>query len=144
MAFLARSSTRRLAAPSPIWQFPSLDAPTPVTFQGKAGVTYLIRLDLPRHQRWEREHVVPPEGGEQKVVARLDPIVVKLWVETAPEGADVFINGTPVGRTPIELAGLDPQTTKTVEVRLKGYRPVRRTLDWSRETEKRLSFELEP
>ncbi|HUS68276.1 MAG TPA: serine/threonine-protein kinase [Kofleriaceae bacterium] len=121
-----------------------LDAPTPVTFQGKAGVSYLIRLDLPRHQRWEREHVVPPEGGAQKVVARLDPIVVKLWVETAPEGADVFINGTPVGRTPIELAGLDPQTTRTVEVRLKGYRPVRRTLDWSRETEKRLSFELEP
>jgi hypothetical protein len=121
-----------------------IDGVTPVTFHGKAGITYLIRVDLPRHQRWEREHAVPPEGGAQQVLARLDPIVVKLWVETTPKGADVFLNGTAVGRTPIELASLDPQTTRTVEVRLKGYRPVRRTLDWSRETEKRLSFELEP
>ena len=44
----------------------------------------------------------------------------------------------------LDLSGLDPQTTRSIEVRLKGYRPVRRTLDWSQETEKRLVFELEP
>jgi PEGA domain-containing protein len=78
------------------------------------------------------------------VVARLDPIVVKLWVESKPAGAEVFIGGTSAGRTPLDLSGLDPQTTRSIEVRLRGYRPVRRTLDWSQETEKRLVFELEP
>ena len=122
----------------------ALDAVTPTSFEGETGQTYLIRLDLPRHQRWEREHRVPEEGGQQRVVARLDPIVVKLWVESKPAGAEVFIGGTSAGRTPLDLSGLDPQTTRSIEVRLKGYRPVRRTLDWSQETEKRLVFELEP
>jgi len=121
-----------------------LDAVTPTSFEGKTGQTYLIRLDLPRHQRWERETRIPEEGGQQRVVARLDPIVVKLWVESTPPGAEVFIGGTSAGRTPLDLSGLDPQTTRSIEVRLKGYRPVRRTLDWSQETEKRLVFELEP
>ena len=121
-----------------------LDQVTPTSFVGETGQTYLIRLDLPRHQRWEREHLVPDEGGQQRVVARLDPIVVKLWVESKPAGAEVFIGGTSAGRTPLDLSGLDPQTTRSIEVRLKGYRPVRRTLDWSQETEKRLVFELEP
>jgi serine/threonine protein kinase len=121
-----------------------LDAVTPTSFEGRTGQTYLIALDLPRHQRWERETRIPEEGGQQRVVARLDPIVVKLWVESKPPGAEVFIGGTSAGRTPIDLSGLDPQTTRSIEVRLKGYRPVRRTLDWSQETEKRLVFELEP
>ena len=121
-----------------------LDQVTPTSFVGQTGQTYLIRLDLPRHQRWEREHIVPDEGGQQRVVARLDPIVVKLWVESKPPGAEVFIGGTSAGRTPLDLSGLDPQTTRSIEVRLKGFRPVRRTLDWSQETEKRLVFELEP
>ncbi|HLU66149.1 MAG TPA: PEGA domain-containing protein [Kofleriaceae bacterium] len=121
-----------------------LPDPTPTSFQGKPGQKYLIRLDLPRYQRWEREHLVPADGREGTVVARLDPIVVKVKVTSTPPGAEVFIGGTSVGRTPLELGGLDPQTSRSIEVRLKGYRPVRRILDWSRETEKDLLFELEP
>jgi serine/threonine protein kinase len=122
----------------------ALPNPTPTTFDGATGKTYLIRLDLAKHQRWEREHPVGEEGGNQRVVARLDPIVVRLWVESKPPGAEVFIGGTSAGRTPLDLSGLDPQTTRSIEVRLKGFRPVRRTLDWTQETEKRLIFELEP
>jgi len=116
---------------------------TPTSFEGESGKTYLIRVDLAGHQRWEREHRVPDEGGSQTVVARLDPIGVRIIATSEPSDAEVFINGTSVGRTPLELDGLDPETTKSIEVRLKGYRPVRRALDWSQETEKTLEFPLE-
>ena len=123
----------------------AVDGKTPVTFQGTPGRKVLIGLDLPGHQRWERELTIPPEGGAQQVVARLDPVVVKIKVRSTPPGAEVFVNDTSVGHTPLELGGLDPQSSKVIELRLRGYRPVRRTLEWSKgETEKHLEFKLEP
>jgi hypothetical protein len=117
---------------------------TPTRFDhAEAGRTYLIAVDLDRHQRWEREASVPVEGGEIKLIARLELLRVTLKVQSDPPGAEVFVNGKSMGRTPVELPGLDPATTKVIELRKKGYRPVRRTLEWKKdEQEKPLSFNL--
>ncbi len=121
-----------------------LAEPTPTTIRGARGKRFLFGFELPRYQREEQEFVVPEQGGEHQVVARLDPMVVKLTVESTPTGAEVFVGGNSVGRTPLELPGLDPQSTTSIELRLKGYRPVRQSLDWSQETEQHLVIPLAP
>jgi hypothetical protein len=114
--------------------------PTPTRFVGEAGRKYLIALDLPRYQRWQRE----TSGGDEKVIARLDAVTVRLKVGSTPPDAEVLLNGASAGRTPIELGGLDPLTTKVIEVRHRCCKPVRQVLEWGdRELEKTLDFPLE-
>jgi serine/threonine protein kinase len=117
---------------------------TPTAIRGAPGERLLVGFELARFQREEQEFIVPAEGGEHQVVARLDPVVVKLTIESQPPGAEVFIGGNSVGRTPLQLPGLDPQSTTSIELRLKGHRPVRQTIDWSEKTEQRLLIPLTP
>jgi serine/threonine protein kinase len=119
-----------------------LSAQTPTAIHGAPGKRFVIRFEKARYQREEQEFVVPDQGDVHRVVARLDPMVVRLSVESEPTGAEVFIGGNSVGRTPLELPGLDPQTTTSIELRLKGYRPVRQQLDWSQKTDAQLSIKL--
>jgi len=116
---------------------------TPTTIRGARGKRYLFGFELPRYQHDDQEFIVPEQGAEHQVVARLDPMIVKLTIESVPPGAEVFLGGNSVGRTPLVLPGLDPQTTKFVELRLKGYRPVRQLLDWSTKTDQRLVVPLQ-
>ncbi|WP_456444850.1 PEGA domain-containing protein [Oceanithermus sp.] len=60
---------------------------------------------------------------------RLSPRLVRtvrtgtLFVDSSPQGAQVYVDGDPVGRTPVQLA-LD-EGTHDVELRLEGYEPYR-------------------
>lgn len=121
----------------------ALPEPTPTQIRGAPGARFLLRFELSRYQREEQEFVVPEQGDVHQVIARLDANVVTLSVDSVPQGAEVFIGGNSVGRTPLELPGLDPQSTTSIELRLKGYRPVRQPLDWARKSEERLVVELE-
>ena len=114
----------------------------PTSIRGAPGKRFLFSFDLPRYQHEDQEFVVPEQGGEHQVVARLDPMVVKLFVRSEPDGAEVFVGGNSVGRTPLVLPGLDPQSTTSIEVRLKGYRPVRQALDWSKQIEQTIDIRL--
>ena len=121
-----------------------LKSTTPTLYsEARAGKTYLIVVDLAGYQRWEKEERIPAEGGSHSVVAQLDKVVVSLSVSSEPPGASVYINNTPMGRTPLVLPNLDPATHTTLELRKKGFRPVRRSLDWTNETEKNLRIPLE-
>lgn len=121
-----------------------VDGVTPLEHPGLgAGTSYLIGVEYPGHKPWSSETEVSAEaGGVVKVIARLEMIVVKLTVGSTPPGAQVLINGSAVGITPVTLEGLDPRTTKNIELRLRRYRPIREELDWSTDTEKSLNFEL--
>ncbi len=120
-----------------------LPSPTPTQIRGAPGARVLLRFELPHYQRDEQEFVVPEQGDVHQVIARLDANVVKLSVDSVPQGAEVFIGGNSVGRTPLELPGLDPQSTTSIELRLKGFRPVRQPLDWANKSEERVVVELE-
>ncbi len=122
----------------------TLPAKTPTRFENaEAAGRYLIVIELRRYQRWEREVSIPKDGGVIKLIARLELVLVTLKVKSDPPGAEVFVNRKSMGRTPVELAELDPALTKTIELRKKGYRPIRVTLEWKDdETDKTLSYEL--
>ena len=121
-----------------------LPSRTPTLYSGaKPGERYVIAVDLKGYQKWESEQRIPPEGGNRSVVARLDKIVVSLRVDSEPPGASVVLNNIPMGRTPLVLPDIDPATATTLELRKRGYRPLRRNLDWSTETEKELRLLLE-
>jgi hypothetical protein len=61
-----------------------------------------------------------------------------------PPGADVYINGQLKGRTPVAIGDLDPDTTRTVELRLRDHAPEIRPLDWSQTSELDLEVRLRP
>ena len=122
-----------------------VEGKTPLSHSGVAvGTSYLIGVTYPGHKPWSSETEVSTQGGTTvKVIARLEAQLVKLKLSSEPSGAQVLLNGSPVGQTPLELDELDPRTTKYVELRLRGYRPIREDLEWGDDTEKTLSFKLQ-
>jgi serine/threonine protein kinase len=120
------------------------DGKTPFRFTEVAlGETYLIEVQSSGYKPWSNEVAITAKSSDVvKVIARLDAITVKLKVESKPKGAKVLINGNPIGVTPLTLEDLDPKTAKSIELQLKGYRPIRQDLDWADATEKTLSFEM--
>jgi serine/threonine protein kinase len=117
---------------------------TPTRLSGALpGQTYRIHVALAGYQPWQRELHAPVAGTEITVVAALKQIVVALQVDSQPQGAEVFLNGSSVGRTPLVLPHLDPGRAETVELRLKGYRPVRRKLHWGDATRLEIAVTLE-
>jgi serine/threonine protein kinase len=120
-----------------------LSDPTPVPFASTGpGARHEIRVDLARHRPWSQTVVVPRRGGEVRVMAFLSLNTVRLRITSVPAGAEVHLNGQLRGYTPTVLTELDPDTTKSVELRLKDYAPEIRVLDWSRSTEADLEVRL--
>jgi serine/threonine protein kinase len=118
---------------------------TPVPFTATApGARHEIKVDLARHRSWSQTVVVPRRGGEVRLMAFLTPNTVRLRVTSVPPGADVYINGQLKGRTPVAIGDLDPDTTRTVELRLRDHAPEIRSLDWSQSSELDLEVRLRP
>ena len=59
----------------------------------------------------------------------LDPLPASLTVRTSPPGAQVFLDGKEMGRSPLTLDGLAVGDGLAFEARLEGYRPVARALE---------------
>ena len=119
---------------------------TPVVFRGaEPGRTYTIGFELEGYEPMTRTVEYPANMNRHQLILRLNKQTVRLRVESEPPGAAVFINAQQVGKTPIELDALDPGETKTLELRMSGYRPSLRPLEWGEgEIDKKLQIELEP
>ena len=115
--------------------------PVPFTETGP-GARHEIQVQLARHRPWAQTVVVPRRGGEVRVMAFLSPNTVRLRVTSAPPGAEVYINGQLRGYTPTVLTDLDPDATRSVELRLKDWAPEVRTLDWSQNTDLSIDIRL--
>ncbi len=106
---------------------------TPAVFQGaEQGKTYVVAVELERHQRWESKVSVPQGEREVKVIARMQKLLVSLIVESKPSGAEVFLNGKNYGRTPLVLSDLDPDLATDLVLRLRNYEPKSQQLHWSK------------
>jgi hypothetical protein len=111
-----------------------------VVFTGaRPGKRYNVKFDLQGYHTKTQDVLVPEGGGEVTSLVLLERVEVKLIVTSNPR-ADVFVDSVRVGMSPLERTFLDPP--KTVELRLKGYKPERRKLDWSDQTEIALDIPL--
>jgi len=115
---------------------------TPSSFKTKPGARHDIDVSLPGYQPYHDTILVPESGGEQKILAFLIASTVRLKIITTPSGADVYVNGSLKGRSPIELPGLAPDSATDVEVRLKDYMPEHRTLTWTSGDEQTVELKL--
>jgi hypothetical protein len=105
---------------------------TPARFVSRPGARHEIVVSATRYKPWTQTVIVPSQGGDMRVVAVLTATTGKLRINSQPGGAEIWINGELRGVTPRTIEGLDPENTRTVEVRLKDYAPEVRELDWSK------------
>jgi uncharacterized protein (TIGR02266 family) len=98
--------------------------PVPFTAKLEKDKPYKVHVSAPGFAR----KTLDVKGGQDKVVAKLDPKPHVLAVTSDPAGAQVFIDGSGTGKaTPVELELTAAQAAKPklrVMVRKGGYRPV--------------------
>ena len=104
----------------------------------------MIAMTLAKYQDWTKQVQARRDGGESSVLGYLSAQRVRLHVSTTPPGAAVIINDKVHGRTPLDLADLDPEATRSLKVELKGYVSETRALDWSAGTKLDVDIALRP
>jgi hypothetical protein len=104
---------------------------TPYRLEGiTIGTSHDIRIELPKYQPYIDTVNIPKTGREVPVLALLKQVTGKLRILSIPEGAEVWLDGRQVGRTPAKLEGLDMAGTKKLELRLKDHQPHIQDLTW--------------
>jgi hypothetical protein len=104
---------------------------TPLTIDKvPVGTPHVIRVEYARHQPYEETIDIPRKGGEISVTATLKPITGKILVNSAPPNAEIHISGQLRGRTPMTVNGIDMESAKRLELRLKDYQPYVQDLNW--------------
>jgi hypothetical protein len=94
------------------------------------GVHHDVKVELAGYKPYSETIDVPKDGSEVQVSALLKPVTGTLRIVTNPDGADILINDQLRGRSPMTLTDIDMSSAKTLELRLKGYRPVSQNLAW--------------
>ncbi|MFW5798950.1 MAG: PEGA domain-containing protein, partial [Planctomycetota bacterium] len=90
-----------------------------LTLSGLAPGTYVLKLQADGYEDWLKE--VQLDDQPLELTARLVPQTpAALAVTSTPAHAEVFVDGVPRGRTPLELGDLRPGSA-TVRLELEGY-----------------------
>ncbi len=116
---------------------------TPTTFENAIiGEPYEISITYKGYKSWEKTHIVG--GRRETVTARMDQILVTLTLTSSPSGANVYLNGSKsaAGTTPLVLEDKVPDNVTNVEIKLDGFQPATRRLDWSETDSKTENFNL--
>jgi serine/threonine protein kinase len=100
------------------------------------GKRYRIVASKPGYEPKEKELLVEDDTD---VLLFLDKIPHRLVITSRPK-ADLFVDNVRVGSTPHDRKY--QVAPEVVELRLKGYKPERRVLEWGDETEKTLEITL--
>lgn len=114
---------------------------TPLTISRlpKGLSTLVFRLD--GYQTESRELRLAP-GDQQLLAVNLKPSPARLTVVTAPENAQVFVDGNYQGRAPVTLPALAPGRHE-VRVNLPGHAPAARTITLKNGGDTTETFKLE-
>ncbi|HEX6242665.1 MAG TPA: serine/threonine-protein kinase [Polyangiales bacterium] len=115
---------------------------TPLRLSGlEQGRSYQIAVEMPGYQTWSTKHVPGTTSVQQ--IAVLKPIVRTLQVTSQPEGADVFLNDTLVGRTPLALPSVQVASPQRLRLELPGHASSQReVIIAAGDTEPRVHFAL--
>ncbi len=105
--------------------------------QATVGRRYTVHAELAGYQPKEKD-IVASDGAD--VLLFLDRIPRRLVVTSRPK-ADLLVDGVRVGSTPYERKYESPP--EVIELRLKGYKPTRKILEWGDKEELVLPIEME-
>jgi hypothetical protein len=127
---------------------------TPLTLESLDAGTYLVRVTLDGHAPVERRLAIDRSRPSQSLSltlpasrpaappARPAPAPGSMQVESRPAGANVYLDGRLVGRTPIQLGGLRAGA-HTVALELAGYRRWVSSVDLGAGERRRVAASLE-
>lgn len=94
-----------------------------LTLSGLAPGRYVLKLQAEGYDDWLKE--VQLDDKPLELTARMTPQTpAALTVTSIPAHAEVFVDGVPRGRTPLELSDLRPGSA-TVRLELEGYHNVK-------------------
>lgn len=112
---------------------------TPMSLRLRPGRAHAITVAKPGYETATRELSVDADSGR---VLSIDLVEIygEVDIQSAPEGADIFVNGERVGATPnrLELLAVD----HTIEVRADGFAPETREITPRPGYPQTLSFDL--
>jgi hypothetical protein len=100
---------------------------TPLRLSGLVpGRRYRVVVEMAGYQSWSTTHT--PGATSVQQIAVLKPILRTLAVGSVPSGADVFLNDTLVGRTPLSLPSVQVASPLRLRLELAGYASAQREL----------------
>lgn len=101
-------------------------APTPTQLTGlDPAKVYEVKLSLKGFRDWKVK--LKPKAGD-KIDAALVPNEKVVAVASTPPGAEVFVDGKRVGRTPFEIKKLDLSKSHDIELKRPGFIAQSRTV----------------
>jgi hypothetical protein len=105
---------------------------TPLRLSGlTTGTRYALSVELPGYQAWQSSYVAGRVSVQQ--IAVLKPITRTLVIASIPEGAEVYLGDTLVGRTPLSLPSVQVETKLALHLEHPGYQSAQRALTIGRD-----------
>ena len=92
------------------------------------GVKIHVRIEAPGYAAYDRD-VVPRARETTRIDQTLQPAPATLHVESTPAGAQVSLEGKPLGDTPLTSTGLAATAGAAVVIAHPGYETVRVKVD---------------
>lgn len=115
---------------------------TPLHIQLSSG-SYLLEISADGFKTWKHRLVVKPNEPQEIRDIRLQPADGKLAINTKPAGANIIIDGTFVGQTPLTL-DLSPDKKHVVQISKAGYEKTNREIHVESAESKQLNVNLKP
>jgi formylglycine-generating enzyme required for sulfatase activity len=115
---------------------------TPLSFDLSAG-THRILIRAERHKPWQSELTVSPGEPVTLKDIRLEPADGRLTLTSKPAGANVIVDGSYAGQTPLEI-DLAADKSHALQLSKAGYQTVRRSVTLGSTAAEKLEIQLPP
>jgi formylglycine-generating enzyme required for sulfatase activity len=115
---------------------------TPLHMQLSPG-SYLLEISSDLFKTWKHRLNVKPNEPQEIRDVRLQPADGKLTINTKPAGANIIIDGTFVGQTPLTL-DIFPDKPHVVQISKAGYEKTNRNVQVASAKSKPLNVNLKP
>ena len=115
---------------------------TPIKLKLLAG-DHELKVRADRFKAWHTKLAVVANQPQELEIIRLLPADGKLAVQTKPPGANVMLDKTFAGQTPLKLT-LTADKTHRVQISKAGYQKAERTVKLQSEESKSLNITLKP
>jgi hypothetical protein len=114
---------------------------TPAEIDLPSGIAHEVVLSAPGYKNWTQAVFAEP-GRKLSVLARLEPVLVRVLVQGSPADAEVLVDGVPRGKAPQSLQ--IPATEHRVEVRKEGFQTFKTTIAPAASLDRIVQYRLVP